>query len=225
MLYVFYEQNETHYCERAELLIKKLLAKRPNAELLRITKEVTHNGSSSFNIDDILATQGLFKRNFILYLAFMDDVFLSFNDIQLDNMKQSKHVCVVALHEPSSRYREKISKFANKTFVCNKGYNRQKYQMSDRHNIFAVVNVFKKGNKKDTWKAFARAKIEGVEGEAIAGILFWAVKNMILKKDFKIFSEKKLKKIAIRIPELVHEARENSQDIHNALEKWILNEL
>ena len=58
--------------------------------------------------------------------------------------------------------------------------------------------------------------------EELVGVLFWKIKDMILKKNFSKFSEAKLKSFAMKLSYLLPEARKKGVDAESAFEKFLL---
>ncbi len=217
MLYIFYGTNEKVIKDKALALISGLQKKAPDAEIVRITQEEVNSVTHKFDIDTLLDTNGLFKQNYLLYLDGIDDVILGFSDIQLEKMKQSEHVCIVCMGKLSAKDKTHLEKYANKMseYILPKKTERT-------FNVFNVANALKDRNKPKLWQALADARLKGSEGEALAGMLFWAIKDMLIKKQFEKYSEKELKDLAIHLAELPHKARRDFISIHNALEKFAL---
>ena len=87
---------------------------------------------------------------------------------------------------------------------------------------FLIANAFGDGNKFHAWLYFRQAVDLGVSLEEVVGVLFWKMKDMILKKNFRNFSEKRLKYLAAHISYLLPEARKNGKDAEVVLEKFLL---
>jgi len=81
---------------------------------------------------------------------------------------------------------------------------------------------FANKNKFQLWLHFREAMDVGVRMEELVGILFWKVKDMLLKKNFQKFSEIELKKIAEKIPCLLPEARKTGMDDESVFEQFLL---
>jgi hypothetical protein len=58
--------------------------------------------------------------------------------------------------------------------------------------------------------------------EEITGVLFWKIKDMILKKNFGKFKEEQLKTLVSKLSYLLPEARKNGRDAESALEQFLL---
>jgi len=218
MLYIFYGTNEIEARNKAKALLSGLQQKAPDAELVRITQEDVIGGNQSFDIEALLGNQGLFKQNYLLYLDRVDDVILRFSDIQLKAMKQSEHICIVLMGKLLAKDKRLLEPHADKIseYVATK-------KPAPSFNVFSVSDALKSRSKPKLWQALAEARVQGSEGEALVGMLFWAVKDMLLKRQFRNYTEQELKSLAITLAALPHKARRNAMSIHNALEKFALS--
>ena len=73
------------------------------------------------------------------------------------------------------------------------------------------------------WIYFRQAMDNGVGMEELVGVLFWKVKDMMLKKDFSKFSEAELKNFAGKLAYLLPEARKNGLDAESIFEQFLLD--
>ncbi len=87
---------------------------------------------------------------------------------------------------------------------------------------FLVANAFEQKDKLNLWIHFRRAMDKGVGMEELIGVLFWKIKDMIMKKKFRKFSELKLKNYASRLSYLLPQARKDGQDAEAVFEKFLL---
>jgi len=218
MLYIFYGTDEIKVREKAQQLLRGLQQKAPEAELVRITQDMVHSGNHEFDIESLLAHQGLFKHNYLLYLDGIDDVILRFSDTQLRAMKQSSHICVARMGKLLAKDKKTLASCANKMteYVAEK-------KTTSNMDMFALAKALKSRNKVLLWQGITQAHLQGVGAEAIVGMLFWAVKDMLLKKQFGKYSEYELRKMVVYLAELPHKSRINAISIHNAIEKFVLD--
>lgn len=89
-------------------------------------------------------------------------------------------------------------------------------------NTFILANNLGDRDKLNIWINLQRAYKEGVAVDAIVGILFWKVKDMILKKSFQKFSLEELQKIARELPFLLSTSRLSSKDDQVSLEQFLI---
>jgi hypothetical protein len=95
-------------------------------------------------------------------------------------------------------------------------------EKKEKFNNFLVANAFEKKDKLNMWIYFREAMDKGVGMEELVGVLFWKIKDMIIKKDFRKFSEFELKDSATRLSFLLPEARKEGRDAQSAFEKFLL---
>jgi len=95
-------------------------------------------------------------------------------------------------------------------------------EKKDEFNNFLVANAFAEKDKLNMWIYFRQALDRGVEMEELVGVLFWKIKDMILKKNFSKFSEKQLKTFISKISYLLPEARKKGLDAEATFERFLL---
>lgn len=93
---------------------------------------------------------------------------------------------------------------------------------TEKFNSFLLANAFGAKDKLNLWVYFRQAVERGVAMEELVGVLFWKIKDMILKKNFSKFSEKELKGLAAKLSYLLPEARQQGLDSEAALERFLL---
>ena len=92
----------------------------------------------------------------------------------------------------------------------------------EKFDNFLVANAFGAKDKLNLWIYFRQAMDLGVGMEELVGVLFWKIKEMLLKKDFRKFSEAELKNFASRLSSLLPEARQAGRDAESAFEQFLL---
>ncbi len=95
-------------------------------------------------------------------------------------------------------------------------------EKKEKFDNFLVANAFANKDKLNTWIYFRQAMDVGVNMEEIIGVLFWKIKDSILRKNFSKFSEAQLKTFASRVSYLLPEARKKGLDAESALEQFLL---
>lgn len=95
-------------------------------------------------------------------------------------------------------------------------------EKKEKYDNFLVANAFANKDKLNTWIYFRQAMDVGVGMEEIIGVLFWKIKDMILKKNFSKFKEEELKDFAARLSYLLPEARKEGRDAEAAFEQFLL---
>ena len=92
----------------------------------------------------------------------------------------------------------------------------------EKFDNFLVANAFANKDKLNTWIYFRQAMNLGVSLEEITGVLFWKIKDMILKNNFSKFKEEQLKEFVSKLSYLLPQARKAGRDAEVALEKFLL---
>ncbi len=95
-------------------------------------------------------------------------------------------------------------------------------EKKEKYDNFLVANAFANKDKLNTWIYFRQAMDIGVSMEEIIGVLFWKIKDIILKKNFSKFSEEQLKNFISKISYLLPEARKEGRDAESAFEQFLL---
>ena len=92
----------------------------------------------------------------------------------------------------------------------------------EKYDNFLVANAFANKDKLNTWIYFRQAMDAGVGMEEIVGVLFWKIKDTILKNNFSKFKEEQLKTFASKISYLLPEARKKGLDAEARFEQFLL---
>ncbi len=95
-------------------------------------------------------------------------------------------------------------------------------EKKEKFDNFLVANALAEKDKLNTWIYFRQAMDAGVGMEEIIGVLFWKIKDMILKKNFRKFTETELKDFAMRLSYLLPQARKEGRDAESAFEQFLL---
>jgi hypothetical protein len=95
-------------------------------------------------------------------------------------------------------------------------------EKKEKYDNFLVANAFITKDKFNTWLYFRQAMDKGVGMEEIIGVLFWKIKDSLLKKNFAKFSERQLKDFSSKISYLLPEARKEGKDAESAFEQFLL---
>ncbi len=95
-------------------------------------------------------------------------------------------------------------------------------EKKEKFNNFLLANALGDRDKLHLWIYFRQAMDAGVGMEELVGVLFWKVKDMLLKKDFKKFKEKELQDFSAKISYLLPQARKRGLDDEAAFEQFLL---
>ena len=216
-------------------ILGQLSSKRPNSEVFKITSE----NWQSEQFDELLGAQGLFEKKYIVVLDFL----LSQKDIKenilqkLKEMQEAEHWFLILDGKTDAATTKKIEKFVFKSQEFEKTENKKESPI-----IFTITDKLLARNKKQLWVCFTDLLGQGISAEEIHGVLFWAVKNMIIvarvdsqkESGLAPFSYSKalsggrnyklaeLKKMSGDLVEMVHKVRNGDGEMEVMLEKWIL---
>jgi hypothetical protein len=92
----------------------------------------------------------------------------------------------------------------------------------EKFDNFLLANAFANKDKLNLWIYFRQAVDLGVVMEELAGVLFWKIKDMILKRNFSKFSEEELKGFIAKLSYLLPEARVKGLDAETVFERFLL---
>jgi hypothetical protein len=93
----------------------------------------------------------------------------------------------------------------------------------EKFDNFLLANALGQRDKLKLW-FYARQAIDlGVNLEELVGVLFWKVKDLILKRNFSKLSEQELKNYAAQLAYLLPQARLRGADSEAKFENFLLN--
>lgn len=215
MLYVYYGNDEKTSRAKLQSVMQSLGKRAPYAHMLRVTDE----DEETVSVEEILSSQGLFHpKQVVLFDGVManksirEDIFKNIKEIQ-----KSEHVFFIydvkflAAHEKKLKtYAEKMEKFDKKDEKIKKEDN------------FALANAFGSKKRSSTWLEYRKALQRGAAPEALHGMLFWKVKDTIIKGRHS-GDGSELRKMAGELAEMTHKTRRDGVELEYALERFILS--
>ena len=95
-------------------------------------------------------------------------------------------------------------------------------ERKERFNTFLFANDFGSRDKLNLWIHFRQALQAEVSLEEMTGVLFWKMKDIVVKKSFGKFSEAELKNFLSQISTLLPKSRGEGKDAEAALEQFLL---
>ncbi|MEK7588775.1 MAG: hypothetical protein AAB438_03070 [Patescibacteria group bacterium] len=95
-------------------------------------------------------------------------------------------------------------------------------EKKEKFNNFLLANALGDKDKLNLWIYYRQAVDKGVGLEELIGVLFWKVKDMILKKHFNKLSEEQLKDIGNNLSFILPKARKEGKDPEVIFEKFLL---
>jgi hypothetical protein len=99
---------------------------------------------------------------------------------------------------------------------------KEKKGKKEKFNSFLLANAFERKDKLSLWMYYRLAVDKGVGLEELAGVLFWKIKDTLLKKNFSKFPETRLKNFSSKLSYLLPEARKRGEDAEIAFEQFLL---
>lgn len=216
-------------------ILQTLSSKRPNSEIFKLNVENWSEGQ----FEELTASQGLFEKKYIVVLDFILGA-KDKRDFVLDKIKEmseSEHWFLILDGKLDATVVKKVEK------VAYKSQNFEKTEVKkDNPIIFTITDKLLTRDKKKLWITFVDLINKDIPAEEIHGLLFWAVKNMILasrsknQKDSglapfqynkslagaKKYTEEELQKMSSDLVEMVHLVRSGEGEMEIMLEKWVL---
>lgn len=174
-----------------------------------LTKELIMNHSMSTSLFG--------DKPIIIIEDILKDENIIFNKDELQILKESETIFIFKedklLVEEQKKY---------KKYVTIENFELKKKTQNNKFNVFSITDAYAVKNKIVTWTLYRKAIESGIEPEAIAGVLFWKNKIMILNGS-KVFSKDELKKNSSNIISLYHKAHGGDRDFVVGLEQFILS--
>jgi hypothetical protein len=95
-------------------------------------------------------------------------------------------------------------------------------EKKEKYENFLVANAFGQKDKLNMWIHFRGAMDKGVGMEEIIGVLFWKIKDTLIRGNFSKFSKEQLETFASRLSYLLPEARKGGRDAEAVFEQFLL---
>lgn len=95
-------------------------------------------------------------------------------------------------------------------------------EKKEKFNNFLLANAFGDRDKLNLWIYYRQAVDLGVGLEELVGVLFWKMKDMLIKKNFSKFTEAELQELSSKISYILPSARTSGRDAEVVLEKFLL---
>ncbi len=189
------------------------------AEGRNVTRLFASDVSSSA-IMSLAQDENLFGEKSI---AIIDGAFkeaeIDFSKDELATLKNSETIFTFLEDKLLAATEKKYTKLAT-----IEKFEEKKIITAPKPNTFAIANSFGNRDKIGTWVLYLEAVESGAEPEAISGMLFWKIKNMLIAGS-KNFTEAELKNQSKKIVSLYHDAHLGELDFTIGLEQFILSNL
>jgi len=214
MIYLFTGDDATNKIKACESFLKSHIA----LPLISISK----NNFNEMEIESLYSGSSLFdSKSVVVFSNILETKDISdFILGRLDLFQESNNIFIFnegRLLKPILNEFEKVKAKLN-IFLLNK-------DQKEKFNNFLLADAFAAKDKIKLWLYYRQAVDLGVGLEELTGVLFWKVKDMILKKNFNKYKEEELKDIANKIAYLLPEARKKGRDAEIIFEKFLLEVL
>ena len=246
MIYFYYGSDTESARKKAKVTIDSLLAKKPDATLIKIGEE----NLTVEKITELSGSQALFSNKYIVFLfkTFDND---ENKELILKNTKEiakSENIFIFVEGKMDKAGLAKIEKVAEKTqeFAKEEKKLTKKESLAlkgEKIDFFEFADALGRKDKKSLWVLFQDALEEQVPAEEIHGIFFWQVKSMLLSQKCKNpdeanmkpypfqkareysrnYKDGELEKISFKLVSMYHEAHRGNEDFYIALESFILS--
>lgn len=212
MLYLFAGDDSKSKLKAYEVFIKSM-------PLSMETFFVSHNDFDKREMERFYSGSGLF---FAKCAVFYENVFereemQDFILSKLEEMQESQNIFAFLDGKLNKQVVDSFKKARAELNIFE--LPKEKKEKFDN---FLLANAFGNKDKLNLWIYFRQAMDRGVGMEELIGVLFWKIKDMILKRSFGKFSESELKEYASKISYLLPEARKQGNDAEAAFEQFLL---
>lgn len=156
--------------------------------------------------------------------------------IDLENLVNSKVKFILIADKILAAEKKKIEKQTKEIFEFKK-------TEKEIFNVFSLTDAFLNRDRRKLWLLLQEAKANGVNNEAIVGILWWQLKTLRLvkltktaseagMKDFSFnkskralgkFKEGEIEKKSLELLKIYHDGHKGVMDFSLALEEWCLS--
>ena len=173
MIYFLHGADTQKVAKKCTKYCGQLSDKRPNSEVFKIT---TENWSAE-QFDELLSSQGLFEKKYIVVLDFL----FSQKEIKekilekLKEIQSAEHWFLILDGKVDAPTVKKLEKFSYKTQEFGKAEAKKEPPI-----IFSITDKLLTRDKKRLWISYVDLTLQGIPAEEIHGVIFWAVKNMIV---------------------------------------------
>ena len=147
------------------------------------------------------------------------DEVIKFSSKDWTLLQESKSIFIFIEDSLLSSEEKKYKKYAT-----IEHFDEKKVAKISKVNTFAIADSFARKDKITTWILYNEAIENGVEPEAISGMLFWKIKTLLLNGS-RIFNEEELKHQSSEIISMYHRSHLGKSDFVVGLEQFILTAL
>lgn len=183
---------------------------------------INKNNFSTETIESLYSDANLFDPKSIIVFSYLleDKNINEFILNKLEFFASSNNIFIFLENRLLKPITDKFKKNESEVFV----FELKKIE-KEVFNNFLLANAFGDKDKVLLWLYFRQATLKGVALEELVGVLFWKVKDMILKKNFFKYKEKDLKEIAFKLSILLPKSRREGKEAEITFEKFIIEVL
>lgn len=208
MIYAFIGNDREAVHSKSQAWMAAARKKQPELTYVRLTPEefsvealLEYVSSSSLFVQKILVTLDEISegKEFSLLLE------------HIDTLADSENVFVLIDSGLTPKEKTAVEKAATKTVVCEKKTEGPDWS------LFAVGGALAKGDLKGAWVSYVKKRREGIEPEALAGIIHSKIRKLIIEdttKNWSAYSKYFL--------DLYHGARRGEMELDEAVEYFLL---
>src|SRR3989304_4848580 len=219
MIYFFYGDDIEKRDEARDLI-----ARLPAGEEGPFDSQLEMNDVSwdKEKFENLAKSNSLFEsKQFLILENILENIEIKeFIMEHLGALKNSENIFVFIEKKAPKDTVNKFSKLAEevKEFAFPKGKD-------NKADVFAITYPLERRDKKNMWLEFQKLQNTDSSPEAISGILFWKIKDMMLKNNYKNWTEIELKNLSSKLVSLHHDAHRGLIDFRIGIEKFILESL
>lgn len=215
MLYFLYGTDTDKARAKAAELVAGSQKKRPEAELFRLDLD----NWNTTKLDEFSGSQGLFERKFIVFAngLFENKEVKAELLEKLSELAQSENLFIFLERALDKAALLAVTKVAQKV----QAFEKTETKKEGPFNLFSLANTLRARDRKGLWVLYQKALRNEASPEALSGILFWQIKDLLLKRSNN-FSPEELSKLAMELITLYHDAHRGLVDFETGLERFIL---
>lgn len=236
MIFFFHGLDAKKAGDKANTVVDKKMAEKPDATLFKVTGE---NYSEDL-MKELMQSRGLFENKYIVQVKrVLEDYEISDSILKLlKEMKESENIFIWNEGKLTKTILSKIEKSAEKVYeIAGKEDKKE-----ERTRIFEICNPIIRRDKKNIWVKYQEL-LDLYSPEELHGTIFWQFKNIAIASKVKSQSESGLggfpynnAKSALnkysgeevlenvsKLSEIVHETRLQGVDLGISLEKFLLS--
>ncbi len=215
MLYLIHGNDWEKGRAKAREILDSLKKKKPDAVLVSLEE----GGLSEAKIEELSGSQGLFERKFIV---FSDRVCADSGNAEIVKEKmpmiaKSENVFVFLEDALKVDLLKVFEKHATKVQEFKKVEKKK-----ESFNVFSLANALRDRDRGTLWVLYQKALRADTAPEALSGILFWQIKDLLLKRSNN-FSQNELSGLALRLVSIYHDAHRGLADFETGLERFVLS--